>query len=72
MAKGRIEVNTEACKSCQYCVAECPKGILAVGEEVNSKGYPYVISTKPEECVGCAMCAVVCPDAAIQVWKEVK
>ena len=44
MAKGKIEINSEACKSCQYCVISCPKKILVVGEEVNSFGYPYVIS----------------------------
>ena len=51
MAKGKIEINSEACKSCQYCVISCPKKILVVGEEVNSFGYPYVISAEPEKCI---------------------
>ena len=69
MAKGIIEINSEACKSCQYCVISCPKKILVVGEEVNSFGYPYVISAEPEKCIGCAMCAQICPEAAIEVWR---
>jgi len=69
MAKGRVEINSEACKSCQYCVISCPKKVLAVGEAVNSFGYPYVIAANPEDCIGCAMCANICPDAAIEVWR---
>ena len=47
----------------------CPKGVLAVGHEVNSKGYPYVVAAKPEDCIGCAICGRMCPDAAIEVYK---
>lgn len=70
MAKGKVEINTEACKSCQYCVISCPKHVLAVGETVNSKGYPFVVVASPEDCIGCAMCAQICPDAAIEVWRD--
>ncbi len=69
MAKGRVEINTEACKSCQYCVKYCPKKVLAVGENVNSFGYPYIVAAEPEKCIGCAMCAQVCPESAIEVWR---
>ena len=37
----RIEITTEACKSCSYCVISCPKKCLEIGEKVNSKGYLY-------------------------------
>ncbi len=70
MAKGKVDINIEYCKSCEYCVDACKKGVLAVGEKVNSKGYLYVIAAKPEECIGCAMCAQMCPEAAIEVWRE--
>lgn len=69
MAKGKVEIFAEACKSCQYCVISCPKMVLEVGENVNSKGYPYVIAARPEDCIGCAMCAQICPDSAIEVWR---
>lgn len=64
-----VQILQESCKSCQYCVRVCPKDVLAVGTEVNSKGYPYVVAAKPEACIGCAMCAQMCPDAAIEVYK---
>lgn len=69
MAKGRVEINAEACKSCEYCIISCPKKVLAVGDEVNSKGYPITIVANPEDCIGCAMCAQICPDSAIEVWR---
>lgn len=69
MAKGKVEITTELCKSCQYCIISCPKKVLEVGEDVNSKGYPYVIAARPEDCIGCAMCAQICPDSAIEVWR---
>lgn len=44
----QVTIRAESCKSCGYCVKFCPKGILAVGTEVNSKGYPYVTAAHPE------------------------
>lgn len=71
MPKGRVEIFTEACKSCLYCVNTCPSHVLGTTSAVNSKGYQYAVPVKHEECVGCAMCAVICPDAAITVYREV-
>ncbi|MCF0140798.1 MAG: ferredoxin family protein [Mogibacterium sp.] len=69
MAKGKVEINSEACKSCQYCVVTCPKKVLAIGSKLNSFGYQYATAANPEDCIGCMMCAQVCPDAAIEVWR---
>ncbi len=64
-----VTIRKESCKSCGYCIRYCPKDVLAVGSNVNAKGYPYVVAVKPEACIGCAMCAQMCPDAAIEVYK---
>ncbi|MGD9566761.1 MAG: 4Fe-4S binding protein [Sedimentibacter sp.] len=64
-----VTVRTESCKSCQFCIKFCPRGVLSVGSEVNSKGYQFIVATKPENCIGCALCAQICPDAAIEVFK---
>lgn len=64
----KVEIRSESCKSCGYCVKFCPKQVLAVGTQVNSKGYEYV-EVVNEDCIGCKMCAVMCPDAAIEVYK---
>ena len=34
----KITIVKERCKSCGYCIKYCPKGVLALGSEVNSKG----------------------------------
>ncbi|GHS85713.1 tungsten formylmethanofuran dehydrogenase subunit G [Synergistales bacterium] len=65
----KIEIAPESCKSCGYCVKFCPKEVLAVGEQVNSKGYEYVTPKNQEACVACKMCAVICPEAAIEIYK---
>ena len=39
----QVTIRAESCKSCGYCVKFCPKGVLAVGHEVNSTGYPFVV-----------------------------
>ena len=70
MTNGKVEIAIESCKSCQYCVVSCPKSVLEVGENVNSKGYPYVVAARPDDCIGCAMCAQICPDSAIEVWRD--
>ncbi len=64
-----VKIRAESCKSCGYCVRFCPKGVLEIGAQVNSKGYPYVTAAHPEKCIGCAMCANMCPDAAIEVFR---
>lgn len=65
----RIKVISERCKSCGYCIKFCPKQVLALGENVNSKGYEYVEAVNLEDCISCCMCARVCPDGAIEVYK---
>ncbi len=39
--KGKIEVDRERCKGCDVCVVACPTNVLALADEVNSKGYHY-------------------------------
>ncbi len=65
----KVEIIAERCKSCQYCIKFCPKGVLALGKNLNSKGYEYVVPVNPEECIGCCQCARICPDGAIEVYK---
>lgn len=69
MAKGKVEIRAESCKSCGYCVKYCPKNVLAIGEEVNQKGYQFVTAVNPDDCIGCMQCGQVCPDAAIEVYR---
>ncbi len=65
----KIDVIAERCKSCGYCVKFCPKKIIEIGKNVNSKGYEYVVLTDETKCIGCAICGKMCPDGAIDVYK---
>ncbi len=51
MAKGRIEVLEQYCKSCGLCVAACPMKVLRISEKTNAKGYRPVEQFK-EGCIG--------------------
>lgn len=64
-----VTIIQERCKSCGYCVKFCPRQVLAISTNVNSKGYEYVEPVHPENCTGCAICARMCPDGAIDVYK---
>ena len=70
-AKNRTHViESRRCKSCEVCVAACPKQVLAIGKEINEQGYNYVTQAHPENCILCNICGVVCPDVAIGVVME--
>ena len=48
MAKGKVEIYTEACKSCRYCIITCPQKVLDTTDAVNSKGYQYSVPVNPD------------------------
>ena len=73
MATGRVVIDVERCKGCELCREACPPDVLALAEELNSKGYRPVILLDPHhDCTGCALCATVCPDGCITVYRDVK
>ncbi|HXZ91149.1 MAG TPA: ferredoxin family protein [Candidatus Dormibacteraeota bacterium] len=65
-----IHIASELCKSCSYCCQACPKGIIQLSTEINSKGYHYAAVTNVDECTGCKFCAIVCPEIAIEIEKS--
>lgn len=66
----KVVVLGEYCKSCGLCVNVCPKGVLAIGDKANQKGYYSVAVIDESKCISCAMCSVVCPDLALEVSRE--
>ena len=65
----KVIIKQEVCKGCALCVGACPQGVLAIGDQVNSKGYYYAVLVEPIKCTGCALCAIMCPDVALEVYK---
>lgn len=63
----QIKIHIQLCKACGYCIHYCPVNILALGSNINAKGYQYAEVLDMEKCVGCQTCAVMCPEAAIEL-----
>lgn len=71
MAKviGDIVIDVEKCKGCGVCTTACPNDVIALGPNVNAKGYNHLIKVN-DDCIGCTNCAVICPDAVITVYRK--
>ena len=52
------------CKSCEICVAFCPKNVLEMGEDRTAT------VARPADCIRCMQCEIRCPDLAIFVCRE--
>lgn len=66
---GKLKIMTQNCKSCEFCIDVCPNNVLEIGEDINRRGYRYVVVKRPEDCISCMKCAIMCPDAIIEVYK---
>lgn len=60
-------IHVERCKGCGLCVSICPKSVLEISQQVNTKGYFPAYQARPQDCVYCALCCVMCPDVAIAI-----
>jgi 2-oxoglutarate ferredoxin oxidoreductase subunit delta len=65
--RGQVYLIPERCKGCNICVELCPKEVLLVSTQINTKGYHYpeIALGMEEACVQCDFCTVVCPEFAI-------
>ena len=63
----KVTFNENLCKGCGLCVGACPKGIVALSNKLNAKGYHPAEVKEQEKCIGCAFCATMCPDCIIKV-----
>ncbi|MDA3850256.1 MAG: 4Fe-4S binding protein [Spirochaetaceae bacterium] len=66
-AKGEPLINSERCKGCGLCIANCPKNILEMSKEFNSDGVTFPTLNDEETCTACTFCATMCPENAIQI-----
>jgi 2-oxoglutarate ferredoxin oxidoreductase subunit delta len=73
--KGYIEIDQELCKGCKLCIEFCPKGIIALSNKLNTRGYHPArfaeekVKKGKRKCTGCSTCAILCPEVAIEVYR---
>ena len=67
---GKVEIDAELCKGCNFCIEFCPNNILEKSGKINKQGYqyPHVPEEKADKCLGCGMCERICPELAIRVY----
>jgi len=66
-----IAIEEARCKGCGRCIDACPKDLISFSDELNERGYNYVVfSSQQEDCQGCTLCAVNSPDQGIEVWNK--
>ena len=68
--KYEVIIESEQCDGCKICVDFCPKELLEVSEETNSRMLHYVVITDPDNCLGCKQCERLCPTTSIFI-KEI-
>jgi len=64
-----ITIVKEFCKGCGFCIANCPKKVFELSDEMNKKGYRLPQAVREEDCTECGICDLYCPDFAIILEK---
>lgn len=63
--RGQVHIIKDRCKGCGFCAEFCPKKVLELSKEYNSKGYHTPKVMNEGECINCHLCEMLCPDFAI-------
>jgi 2-oxoglutarate ferredoxin oxidoreductase subunit delta len=63
------QIEKNLCKGCGLCVGVCPKNVLEISKQLNSKGYFPAYQARPDDCIKCAICCTMCPDVAISIME---
>lgn len=54
-------INKLECKACERCIIACKTKSLKMSDEINERGYHYVVF-EDGECTGCGDCYYTCPE----------
>jgi len=65
--RGKIIIDKDKCKGCEYCIIYCPKKCIELSHAINVRGVNFAVFSKPQECIACRICAQMCPEVCIEV-----
>ena len=68
MARGKPEIDIEACTGCNKCVDVCPQKILRVSDKYNKHKKHFAECFDEGRCIACSECSGICPEYAIRIW----
>jgi 2-oxoglutarate ferredoxin oxidoreductase subunit delta len=71
-SRGKIAIDPQRCKGCGLCIWACPKGQIALSDQVDHRGIRVATFDEKRQCTACSFCAIMCPDVAIRVYKNVR
>ena len=63
---GKVILDVNRCKSCDFCVFSCPKQAISKSGNYNIEGYEYV-QVDEDKCIVCGICYTVCPDGVFEI-----
>ncbi len=61
---GRVEVDSDKCTGCGFCVKICPTAALVMENKL-----PKMVPPGLNECMGCGDCMPICPTSAMVLIK---
>lgn len=56
----RVQVNSDLCDGCGFCVASCPQGVFELRDDISC-------AVHEEDCLACRLCEVSCENGAITI-----
>ena len=69
--RGKIIIEKDKCKGCEYCIIYCPKKCITLSHAINIRGVHYAEFSRPETCIACGICGRVCPEVCIEVIQRI-
>ena len=68
MARGKPEIDLEACTGCEKWIDACPQKILKMSDNYNRRVEHFAVCFDEGRCIACVDCADICPEYAIRIW----
>jgi len=67
LSRYTIHLIKDRCKGCEFCIEFCPRNVLELSNEFNTKGYHPPRVKNEDRCYGCGLCELICPEFAIYI-----